>query len=720
MRILIPHTYPCRAAGIATVVGSDGALHELCTYGGPEADVAWDAAREPIDALERRLSEWTPDAFVFGVVEYFSAPFGIEDAPWLTAALVGDWNLGGQAAQLVAGSADVVLADQPGCERLRALGLPVVLHVPFWSFDPAVHRPVPGAERDIDIAMVGNFNHAVQSDRARWLARVAALSARWRVCVTTNVHGEDYARLMSRSRIVFNRSIRGEMNMRAFEAPACGALLFLERGNREVGAYYADGLECVLYGDDDLEPLLERYLADEDARARVARAGRARCLAFGPEHHLARLADVLAASRASRGRRAGVPPRERLHRHLRHALLVDWDPATTWRRAEAAAGLPGGLRLQAAMLAELSRRLPDGERRIGLLREALQLGARGLEAAPGDAAGLLNLARMHRAAGDSGGATAAARRALAALDDPLPDPDGLDGPYFPREFDVFGVEVEHVWASARRGSPEWTEGMRRALTWRACDLLCDAALESGGHQEALAFAERGLDALPHAAATRRKAALALLALGRGEEAGAMLRRAVEVAPLDPQLWIDLCELLRALGREEDCLRDAARFLAIVDGCPPYAGWRARLEPFARPAVPPLGGGRLRLLACPDWSRPAEWQEPLRACALALDAGDPVTVVLHVDPRIEPDAGPIARRVASFLDDDLALPEGRQLDVVLLHRPIEPERACPVWREGDMLLTSGEAGPALAAACPLPMLPCAWVAHARDVLRARSA
>src|SRR5205807_214149 len=44
------------------------------------------------------------------------------------------------------------------------------------------------------------------------------------------VFGDEYRKLLSRARIVFNRSIRGECNKRVFEAAATGALLFQCRG----------------------------------------------------------------------------------------------------------------------------------------------------------------------------------------------------------------------------------------------------------------------------------------------------------------------------------------------------------------------------------------------------------------------------------------------------------------------------------------------------------
>ena len=51
---------------------------------------------------------------------------------------------------------------------------------------------------------------------------------------------------------------RGEMNLRAFEVPACGAMLMMESSNLEVRECFVPGHEVVLYGDDDLEEQVMR------------------------------------------------------------------------------------------------------------------------------------------------------------------------------------------------------------------------------------------------------------------------------------------------------------------------------------------------------------------------------------------------------------------------------------------------------------------------------
>ena len=94
--------------------------------------------------------------------------------------------------------------------------------------------PIADRPRDIDVLFVGNLNPAIHHRRLHWLGRLAQLSRRWNIVIRTGVFGDDYRNLLSRSKIVFNHSIRGECNERRFEAVATGALLLQEHGNTEV------------------------------------------------------------------------------------------------------------------------------------------------------------------------------------------------------------------------------------------------------------------------------------------------------------------------------------------------------------------------------------------------------------------------------------------------------------------------------------------------------
>src|SRR5207247_8734530 len=105
-----------------------------------------------------------------------------------------------------------------------------------------------------------------KAERLPGLPPLPRLRPRWNVVSGTNLPRHAYREQLRRAKIAFNRSTRGEANMRAFEAVACGALLFQEASNREVPALFRPGQECVLYDHDNLEERLEHFLTHEDER----------------------------------------------------------------------------------------------------------------------------------------------------------------------------------------------------------------------------------------------------------------------------------------------------------------------------------------------------------------------------------------------------------------------------------------------------------------------
>lgn len=132
------------------------------------------------------------------------------------------------------------------------------------------HRDL-GLTRDLDVVFVGSLDPSRHLDRVRLLER---LSRRFRVHCQENVWGEDMARLFSRARIVFNKSVGGDLNMRVFEAMACGAMLLTDRIDAGLDDLFEDRRHLVTYRERDLEDLVAHYLAHDDERLAVATSGK--------------------------------------------------------------------------------------------------------------------------------------------------------------------------------------------------------------------------------------------------------------------------------------------------------------------------------------------------------------------------------------------------------------------------------------------------------------
>ena len=254
-------------------------------------DVAFDAETESVDELFARLPDgFEPDAVMLWWPDQDAIPLGFERCPVPSIAVMSDYNLTMPHMRRIWPFFDLVLCDRPSLQVLGRLPFARVEPWCQFSFRPAVHREF-GEERDIDVCFVGNLHPVVQRERFAWIERLARLEDRHRVVVTSCEQGEPYGRLLARSKIVFNRSVRGEINLRAFEATAAGAVLLQERENLEIRDFFVEDEEVVLYGPDDLETKIERLLGDEPRRAAIASAGMRRV----QEHRLARLAAPLPA-----------------------------------------------------------------------------------------------------------------------------------------------------------------------------------------------------------------------------------------------------------------------------------------------------------------------------------------------------------------------------------------------------------------------------------------
>jgi hypothetical protein len=396
------------------------------------------------DVLARLPAGWRPD-FVAVNLNYTSVPHGLWAAPVPLVGLATDWNLLWHHYRYALRRCELVLIDVPGAEVLAREGLRHARPANLFGCDPGLlDGPWPDGPRDIDVLFVGNLHPAVQRERLAWLGRLARLTDRWKVVIAGGVFGADYRALLARARVVFNRSIRGECNLRAFEAAAAGALLFQEAENREAPDYFRPLRECVGYRDDDLEARLEHYLTREDERRAIAAAARGRVAEYRFEALWGRALRVVAAEWEEVRERAGRRPRPGVEEDLL---------GRTWQALSASEGTDVGL------VADLGRAL--GERpQSAALHNALGVTLaltraqpaalvdpfmRAVAADPMHLAAALNLAEALAGVRDRELAAHTGRKVLAALDrgEALP-PGVLDAPPYPPGFDALRVEWERA------------------------------------------------------------------------------------------------------------------------------------------------------------------------------------------------------------------------------------------------------------------------------------
>jgi GT2 family glycosyltransferase/2-polyprenyl-3-methyl-5-hydroxy-6-metoxy-1,4-benzoquinol methylase len=170
---------------------------------------------------------------------------------------------------------DVVFAAQrDGVELLRGIGVSNVSWLPL-ACDPDVHRKHDDVAKQYDVAFVGNIFPGPRGDLLGLIQR------RYRNSFIGQCYFDDMARTYSSARVAFNRSIRNDVNMRVFEAVACGSMLLTNDLNENgLGELFRDGVHLATYREpEDLLDKLAYYLEREPLRERIAAAGRAEAIA---------------------------------------------------------------------------------------------------------------------------------------------------------------------------------------------------------------------------------------------------------------------------------------------------------------------------------------------------------------------------------------------------------------------------------------------------------
>ncbi|MBV9124102.1 MAG: glycosyltransferase [Planctomycetes bacterium] len=193
----------------------------------------------------------------------------------------------------------VFAAQRDGSLALRDEGL--AAHWLPLACDPDIHRPHPVA-REYDVCFVGHLFPGPRTDLVR------RLQEHFPNTFVGQRYFEDMARTYSASRVVFNRSVREDVNMRVFEALACGSLLVTNdlSGHGQADLFRA-GEHLVTYRDE--EELLDRiayYLAHEDERERIAAAGRAAVLRGHTYAHRMQALLAVTSGRRSTSRNPGA------------------------------------------------------------------------------------------------------------------------------------------------------------------------------------------------------------------------------------------------------------------------------------------------------------------------------------------------------------------------------------------------------------------------------
>lgn len=576
---------PCRTVGVHPELrnGEHTWVRALAAPEAPARDLRFDLRTETLEDLLGRYPDGEPDVVLVWEPGYQSLPRGIDRSPVPVVACYSDWNLVNPSQRGMLETFDYLFTDRPGLRILEQMGFQNAEFFPMWGHDPGVSRVIPGVEKRWDIGMVGNLNAQVQRERAGWLARVARLAERYRVRIAGGVYGEEYTRMINATKITFNRSIRGEMNMRCFEAAACGSLLFYDEENEEIRDFFEDGVHCVLYNERNLEELLEHYLAHDEERERIVQAARERVAQISFPKNLNRLAgrleDMDLPSLAGRRRIHSVPEAEVRLRQARQG--IGWETLGCDEAALAAARAaldahpdhPDVVNDYAVTCAQVLAHTQDPERRRAITQESLSRMRRAVELEPGSAFFKLNLAHMYAELGQVEAGIDFAQQALEVLGQGQREPADAHCLPFPYRWEEYRIQYSTLYNAAVL-APEAFDSLRHLLLLHRAGMLLGRLARDHGLRELSEAAYRiAAQARPDLGSGHVALAGLLADRGAFREALAHLKVGLEQDPFLTEGWVPYARLLVEVGQEGEARRFIRRHLCISEAvAPPSERW----------------------------------------------------------------------------------------------------------------------------------------------------
>jgi tetratricopeptide (TPR) repeat protein len=551
---------------------------------GEEADIVIDPERETFhDLLAQLPPGWEPDAVVnFGAC-HNCIPLGMETTPYLLVGSGADWERTLAKLQLCGSAYDLYLvAEDLGARVMPHMGPQRVAICTPLGHDAAAYERLPQLERIWDVTFVGRTRSPIWRRRGRLLERLADLSGRWRINITSGVFGEEYRRLLGQSKIVFNSPVRGEVNERCSEAAAAGALLLTE-DTPDTRCVFENGVSAALYTEENLEEVIERYLIDDALRERVAAAGREVVRRLSHDALAQRLVETILAN-------ANLDPARRRLRELdeasrQHALgVAACITNERYRLGERLIRAAHRIDPQDPQMANdlgvavfaLGERAGAADERCRYTGEAVELLGWAALSCPTYGLAALNLATTCSAIGRP-------EEARLWYDHAITQGAGSPGGML-----VTGSHLlRHEWHAAIRrhaDDPQSLADQRRNLVrWQA--YLGLAALDKGAGNlpRAIEMHRRALEIRPDDGGSRR--ALAHLLWRMGDPAAVNeLERAVTDLPLLFEGWYELAVLYAQSGRSPDlerhleaCIRRAGAIRDAHPGLAEFDGLRAKLH-----------------------------------------------------------------------------------------------------------------------------------------------
>jgi hypothetical protein len=238
----------------------------------------------------RRWIKWRklkPDLFLWVESPRFIEVKVRKPFPCPTACYVIDTHMRAKELRALAQQYDTVFVAQRddakafAAEGLNAHWLPL-------AADPEIHAPAE-VPVEFDVGFVGYIEAERYKDRFQLLR---GMSQEFKVHVV-KAYGRGMAEAYCRCKLGFNKSLKGDVNMRVFEVMCMGVPLLTDRIGNGLTHMFEEDTHFVGYdGKQELHERVLELLADPPKCSRIGNAGRAEILrAHTYDHRAATILD---------------------------------------------------------------------------------------------------------------------------------------------------------------------------------------------------------------------------------------------------------------------------------------------------------------------------------------------------------------------------------------------------------------------------------------------
>ena len=232
-----------------------------------DCDYSFSPAEYAMENILRKLP-FAPDYIVYMDSLARVIPRGLEEVNCPLGMFCLDSTINRFWQSPLAEICDLVLCDQlPEVDRLKSKGMNA-RWFPLAS-DSSIYRRM-GLERIYDITFIGNRNPETRIKRENILR---TLANRFKMSIfdgnpplTAGMSAEIY----NRSKLTLNENLFPAVNLRLFEAMACGATVLTEDNAPGLQELFSDGEHIITYNPDNLLKKAERYLENDAARQDIS------------------------------------------------------------------------------------------------------------------------------------------------------------------------------------------------------------------------------------------------------------------------------------------------------------------------------------------------------------------------------------------------------------------------------------------------------------------